>query len=179
LGFVTEGAAIYQLGATRDELGGSEWAHEVHAHLGGRPPMVDLPAERALATVLVQGSAEGLLESAHDLADGGLGQALVESCLRRGAGARVWLDGLSERDGVDAFVAVFSESSARAVVAVDRAGETRLVALCGEHGVPVVRIGVVGAVGDGAELDVAGQFTVPLAELRAAHEGTLPALFGP
>ena len=179
LGFVTEGAAIYQLGATRDELGGSEWAHEVHAHLGGRPPTVDLPAERALARVLVQGSAEGLLESAHDLADGGLGQALVESCLRRGAGARVWLDGLSERDGVDAFVAVFSESSARAVVAVDRAGETRLVALCGEHGVPVVRIGVVGAVGDGAELDVAGQFTVPLAELRAAHEGTLPALFGP
>ena len=179
MGFVTEGAAIYQLGATRDELGGSEWAHEVHAHLGGRPPMVDLPAERALATVLVQGSAEGLLESAHDLADGGLGQALVESCLRRGAGARVWLDGVSERDGVDAFVAVFSESSARAVVAVDRAGETRLVALCGEHGVPVVRIGVVGAVGEGAELDVAGQFTVPLAELRAAHEGTLPALFGP
>jgi len=179
MGFVTEGAAIYQLGATRDELGGSEWAHEVHAHLGGRPPMVDLPAERALATVLVQGSAEGLLESAHDLADGGLGQALVESCLRRGAGARVWLDGLSERDGVDAFVAVFSESSARAVVAVDGAGETRLVALCGEHGVPVVRIGLVGAVGDGAELDVAGQFTVPLAELRAAHEGTLPALFGP
>ncbi|MEJ7727406.1 MAG: phosphoribosylformylglycinamidine synthase subunit PurL, partial [Actinomycetes bacterium] len=179
MGFVTEGAAIYQLGATRDELGGSEWAHEVHAHLGGRPPMVDLPAERALATVLVQGSAEGLLESAHDLADGGLGQALVESCLRRGAGARVWLDGLSERDGVDAFVAVFSESSARAVVAVDRAGETRLVALCGEHNVPVVRIGVVGAVGDGAELDVAGQFTVPLAELRAAHESTLPALFGP
>jgi len=179
MGFVTEGAAIYQLGATRDELGGSEWAHEVHAHLGGRPPMVDLPAERALATVLVQGSAEGLLESAHDLADGGLGQALVESCLRRGAGARVWLDGLSERDDVDAFVAIFSESSARAVVAVDRAGETRLVALCGEHGVPVVRIGVVGAVGDGAELDVAGQFTVPLAELRAAHEGTLPALFGP
>ncbi|MBA2477554.1 MAG: phosphoribosylformylglycinamidine synthase subunit PurL, partial [Sporichthyaceae bacterium] len=179
MGFVTEGAAIYQLGATRDELGGSEWAHEVHAHLGGRPPMVDLPAERALATVLVQGSAEGLLESAHDLADGGLGQALVESCLRRGAGARVWLDGLSERDGVDAFVAVFSESSARAVVAVDGAGETRLVALCGEHGVPVVRIGVVGAVGDGAELDVAGQFTVPLAELRAVHEGALPALFGP
>ena len=179
MGFVTEGAAIYQLGATRDELGGSEWAHGTHAHLGGRPPMVDLPAERALATVLVQGSAEGLLESAHDLADGGLGQALVESCLRRGAGARVWLDGVSERDGVDAFVAVFSESSARAVVAVDPAGETRLVALCGEHGVPVVRIGLVGAVGDGAELDVAGQFTVPLAELRSAHEGTLPALFGP
>ena len=44
-------------GRPRDELGGSEWAHEVHGHLGGRPPVVDLPTERALAEVLVGAAA--------------------------------------------------------------------------------------------------------------------------
>ena len=61
IGFADEGDVIYLLGRTRDELGGSEWAHEVHAHLGGRPPVVDLDAERALADVLGRGSVEGLL----------------------------------------------------------------------------------------------------------------------
>ena len=44
---------------TRDELGGSEWAHVVHGHLGGRPPAVDLAAERALAEVAGRGRARG------------------------------------------------------------------------------------------------------------------------
>ncbi len=41
-GFDGDGAQIYLLGDTRDEFGGSEWAHVVHGHLGGRPPAVDL-----------------------------------------------------------------------------------------------------------------------------------------
>jgi phosphoribosylformylglycinamidine synthase II len=179
IGFGTAGAVIYQLGATRDELGGSSWADEMHAHLGGRPPLVDLAAERALAEVLVQGSGDSLLASAHDLADGGLAQALVESCLRRGSGARVWLDGLTERDGVDQFVALFSESAARAVVTVARDDEHRLAALCEQHGVPSLRIGVVDGAAEDAELDLQGVFTVPITDLRTAYERTLPALFGP
>ena len=69
------------LGETRDELGGSEWAHVVHGHLGGRPPAVDLDAERRLARLLAAAAADGFLTGAHDLSDGGLAQALVESCL--------------------------------------------------------------------------------------------------
>ena len=48
-GFVAEGQQIYLLGATREELSGSEWAHVVHGHLGGLPPRVDLAAEKELA----------------------------------------------------------------------------------------------------------------------------------
>lgn len=158
---------LFQLGTTREELGGSEWAHVVHGHLGGRPPAVDLEAERALAKVLTGGSAAGLLTAAHDLSDGGLAQALVESCLRGGVGAQVEL-------ADDAFVALFSESVARAVVAVSPSRVAELEALAASHGVPLTRLGVAG----GDSLEVAGQFTVPLTGLRAAHEGTFPALFG-
>ena len=173
IGFLEEGQQIYLLGATRDELGGSEWAHAEHGHLGGLPPRVDLEAERVLAQILVNSSRDGLIDAAHDLADGGLAQALVESCLRRGVGARVWLP-----DDLDPFVALFSESVARAVVAVPRSEEVRFTDMCTARGYPHVRIGVTDGTGDDALLDVQDLFQVTLGELRAAHEGTLPAIFG-
>ena len=86
----------------RRAVGGSAWADVVHGHLGGLPP-ARRPRRRAAAR---RGAGrrrrDGLVDAAHDLSDGGLAQALVESCLRYGVGARVWLDELCERDGVDA-----------------------------------------------------------------------------
>ena len=120
-GFVAEGETVLLLGETREELSGSEWAHVVHGHLGGLPPAVDLRrragAGRAAASRPRVGAAS---PRAHDLSDGGLAQALAESVLRHGVGARVTLEG-------DAFVALFAESAARAVVTVadDRAGGVR------------------------------------------------------
>jgi phosphoribosylformylglycinamidine synthase subunit PurL len=172
-GFVTEGQQIYLLGATRDELSGSEWAHVVHGHLGGLPPRVDLAAERELADILVNASRDGLIDAAHDLSDGGLAQALVESCLRNGVGARVWLP-----DELDPFVALFSESAARAIVAVPRSEEVRFTDMCSARGFPHTRIGVTDGTGPDALLDVQDLFSVPLADVRAAWSATLPAALG-
>jgi phosphoribosylformylglycinamidine synthase len=168
IGFPASGE-ILLLGETRDEFGGSEWAHAIHGHLGGRPPTVDLHRERALADVLVAGARDGLLAAAHDLSDGGLAPALVESCLRGGVGARIDLP-----PGAEPFVALFAESAGRAVVVVAEPAVPRLAELCAAHGLPWARIG---AVTGGDSLDVTGLGAVPLAELRAAHEGTLPRLF--
>jgi len=167
-GFREPGQQIYLLGTTRDELAGSEWAHVVHGHLGGLPPAVDLDVERQLADILVNASRDGLIDAAHDLADGGLAQALVESTLRYGMGCRVWLP-----DDLDPFVALFSESAGRAIVAVPRSEEVRFTDMCTARRFPHVRIGVV----DGDALDVQDQFTLPLAELREAWSSTLPALY--
>jgi len=169
LGFSAAGDTLLLLGATREELSGGEWAWVEHRHLGGLPPAVDLPAEKLLADVLVACSRDGLAAAAHDLSDGGLAQALVEGCLRGGLGARIVLP-----EDLDPFVALFSESSARAVVAVPRSEELRLTEMCTMRGLPVARIGVV----DGDALEVQGLFTIPLAELEVAYEGTLPRLFG-
>jgi phosphoribosylformylglycinamidine synthase len=161
-GFQAADEEVFLLGATREELSGSEWAHVVHGHLGGRPPTLDLAAEKALASVLADGV--GLFTSAHDLSDGGLAQALVESCLRRGVGVDVELAG-------DAFVALFSESTGRALVTVAADDAERVVELAGAYGVPLARLGRTG----GPALVVSGQFDLPLDELREAWTSTLPA----
>jgi phosphoribosylformylglycinamidine synthase subunit PurL len=129
-GWRTAGQAIFLIGSTRDELGGSSWSDVEHGHLGGLPPVVDLDAERMLGEILVACSRDGLVDAAHDLSDGGLAIAMVESCLRYGVGARIWLDELCERDGIDPFVALFSESTARVLVAVPRSEEVRFTDMC-------------------------------------------------
>ncbi|WP_426564840.1 phosphoribosylformylglycinamidine synthase subunit PurL [Angustibacter sp. McL0619] len=174
-GWRDAGQVIYLVGSTRDEFGGSSWADVVHAHLGGLPPRVDLEAERVLGEILVAASRDGMVDAAHDLSDGGLAIALAEGCLRYGVGARVWLDELCERDGIDPFVALFSESTARAIVSVPRSEEVRYTDMCTARGVPHLRIGVVDD--ESQALDVQGQFVLELDELRAAHEATLPAVF--
>ena len=172
-----DGELIYVLGATRDEFGGSEWAH-LQGHLGGMPPQVDLAGERLLGEVLVAGSRDGMLTAAHDVSDGGIGQALVEMALRSGVGARVWIP-----DSFDPFVFLFSESAGRAIVVVPRSEELRFTEMCAARGLPAERIGVVDS-GLGADAGFAdGQqvlqfgelFTVSLDELREVHERTIPA----
>ena len=178
-GWREPGQAVYLLGTTQEELSGSEWAWVTHRHLGGEPPAVDLAAERLLGEILVNCSRDGLVDAAHDLSDGGLAQALVEACLRFGVGARIWLDELCARDAVDPFVALFSESTARAVVAVPRSEEVRFTDMCTARGYPHLRIGVTDVDDAGAGvLDVQGVLEVGLDELRAAHEATLPRVFG-
>jgi phosphoribosylformylglycinamidine synthase len=169
MGMRNEGDMLVLLGETRAELSGSEWASVVHGHLGGRPPQVDLAREKLLATVIAGAAERGLLGGAHDLSDGGLSQALVESCLRNGVGARVALP-----EGVEPAVALFAESTGRALAIVSRGHEKAFTALVEEHGLPWSPLGVVG----GSALDVRDQFSIPLDELRTAWTGTLPALFG-
>jgi phosphoribosylformylglycinamidine synthase len=159
------GEQVFMLGETREELSGSEWAHVVHGHLGGRPPVVDLAAERALAALLHTGGPElGLLTSAHDLSEGGLGQALVEMSLRHMVGVEVTVPG-------DPFVGLVSESAGRVLVTVAAADVDRLRELAAEHGVPLTALGVTG----GDSLVARDLFELPLLEVRSAWMATLPA----
>ncbi|MFI8944211.1 phosphoribosylformylglycinamidine synthase subunit PurL [Streptomyces syringium] len=167
IAFAEEGQLLYLLGDTAEELGGSAWSQVIHDHLGGLPPKVDLGREKLLGEILISASRDGMADAAHDLSDGGLIQALVESCLRGSKGARIVVP-----DGMDPFVFLFSESAGRALVSVPRSEELRFTDMCGARGLPATRVGVV----DGEVIDVQGQFSIPLAELREAHEATIPAL---
>ncbi len=179
-----DGDLVYVLGQTRDEFGGSEWAHVIHGHLGGLPPHVDLEDERQLSQILVAGSRDGMFTAAHDVSDGGVAVALIEMALRAGVGARCWVP-----DGIDPFVFLLSESASRAVVVVARSEELRFTEMCSARGFPATRVGVVDS-GIGAELGVtddgqalvvdgvAGESVVlPLDELSVLRDRTLPDLF--
>ncbi|MCK0439571.1 phosphoribosylformylglycinamidine synthase subunit PurL [Gordonia alkaliphila] len=171
-GFGTEpGESLILLGDTRDEFDGSIWAQVEHDHLGGVPPQVDLERERLLGEVLVAGSRDGMITAAHDLSEGGLIQAVTESALAGETGCRLVLP-----EGADPFVTLFSESTGRVLVAVPRTEESRFTAMLSARELPWVRIGVVDQGSD--SIEVQGQFSVPLDELREVHEGTLPRYFG-
>ncbi|MDF2919839.1 MAG: phosphoribosylformylglycinamidine synthase, partial [Microbacterium sp.] len=178
-GWQDAGENIYLLGTTAEELDGSAWADTIHGHLGGRPPKVDLAAEKRLAGLIQAASQQGLISAAHDLSTGGLGQALAEATARFGVGARVWLSEIVERDGVDVATALFSESTGRVIVSVPREEDVKFRGLCEGRNYPVIRIGVTDAA-EGVEsvLDVQGLFSVPVAEIRATSRATLPAAFG-
>jgi phosphoribosylformylglycinamidine synthase II len=165
-GFATEGSHVLLLGETREELSGSTWADVVHGHLGGLPPVVDLAAEKALADLMVEAAKTGVVESAHDLSDGGLAVALAEASFRHGVGVMVDLE--------DPFVDLFSESSARAMVVVAEDRHDEFVALAEQHGVELASIGRTG----GDTIEVAGQLSIPVATLKSAWQATLPDVLG-
>ena len=174
-GWREDGQAIYLLGTTRDELDGSEWAN-LRGHLGGLPPAVDLAQEKLLGDLLINMSRDGMIDAAHDVAEGGLAATLAEMALRFGVGARIGLGEVCERDGLDLFTMLFSETQGRAVVAVPRSEEVRFKDMCTMRAYPHTRIGVVDT--ENRALDVQSEFGIGLDELRTAHEGTLPKHFG-
>jgi phosphoribosylformylglycinamidine synthase len=175
-GWQDDGNNLYLLGTTYDELDGSAWAKDIHNHLGGFPPKVDLQKEKQLAELLHGAAIQGLIASAHDISEGGLGVAIIESALRFNVGARIWLDELMERDDVDQTAALFSESQARVLVSVGREDDVKFQALCEARGVPVLRIGVTDKASEAIEIkDIA---SLDLNRVRESWKSTLPELFG-
>lgn len=176
-GWQDDGHNIYLLGETSAELDGSAWAAVVHDHLGGVPPVVDLTREKQLGDLLAAAALEGLVDSAHDLSDGGLAIALAEAVSRFGVGARVVLNEVVEDAGIDLATALFSESASRVIVSVPREDDVRFRGLCDGRGVPVRRIGVTDAAS--GSLEVQGAFTVSIDELRGVNRAPLADAFGP
>jgi phosphoribosylformylglycinamidine synthase len=174
-----DGDLIYLLGETHDDFAGSEWAHEIHAHLGGLPPKIDLQKEMQLSQILVAASRDGLINAAHDVSEGGVMQTLVEMAIRSGIGARLWVP-----DNLDPFVFAYAESATRAVVVVPRSEETRFTEMCNARGFANTRIGVVDSMlADEQVLSIDNVWNetlvLPISELSKKHFETLPALFGP
>ena len=162
------GQIVYVLGDTRDEFAGSEWAHHVHGHLGGLPPAVDLQRERVLSEVLVAASIGGTVGAAHDISDGGIAITLTEMAMKSGIGVKV-----SVPSDLDPFVFCFAESTGRAIAVVTAAHEAAFLASCSAAGLPATRLGETG----GDAVEIVGQFSVPISELRRSHEATIPAIF--
>jgi phosphoribosylformylglycinamidine synthase len=153
--FTVAGDEILVLGATAGELGGSAYWAEVHDFIGGRPPRVDLDAERRLQRLLVAAAGRRFLRSAHDCSEGGLAVALAEAAMGGpyapgGLGASVDVSAIASDASPEAVL--FGEDGARAVVSAAPEHVTQVVALAGEHGVPVHRAGRVTEPGAALEL---------------------------
>ncbi|HEY7401197.1 MAG TPA: phosphoribosylformylglycinamidine synthase subunit PurL [Actinomycetota bacterium] len=169
IAFGRPGLAVYALGETFAELGGSEFAETVLGAAGGRPPALDLAKERALHALLEDAAAADVLASAHDCSDGGVAIALVESAIAGGHGFVVSL-----ASDLPPHVALFAESASRAVVSVTSEKEEALLGLAASHDVPAARLGETG----GPRVVVDGLLDTTLEELRDAYESAIPRLLG-
>ncbi|MCI6411552.1 AIR synthase-related protein, partial [Schaalia hyovaginalis] len=187
-GFTEEGLAVLLLGETRSELDGSAWARIRHGHLGGLPPQVDLSAEVALGNVIrALSAADGpdgrpLVRAAHDLSNGGLAQALVDMVLRFGVGGSFDLTEAQGFNGLSDFEILFSESQARAIIAVPEGALAAVHAAAEAEGVPVARLGTTGGdmlavLGSDLLADGVGGWIEDVEALRARSEAALRERF--
>lgn len=137
-GFKNAGDVILLLGETKAELGGSEFQYIVHGVTEGRPPQLDLAAEKRLHDAVLGAIREGLVSSAHDLSDGGLAAALAESCMSGGFGADANMDTELRPD-----IALFSESQSRILLSVAEERAEQIQRRMTEQGVPCAVLGTV------------------------------------
>jgi len=163
------------------EFSASEYSKTIAAMAAGEPPAIDLDAEKRLIDCLVALATEGVLESAHDISDGGLAVTLAESCFAGLAtrhsplatssslGANVNL-----RDDAPAEFALFSERGARAIVSLAPESLAAVLAIARQYGVAAREIGQVTR-GDAFRIEVKGRVVIesPMEPFRDAWANSL------
>lgn len=112
-GFKQAGDVLVLLGQTKAEFGGSELQKLLQGNISGKPPEINLEVENALQKVVLDSICEGLISSAHDLAEGGLAVSLAESAISGGLGANINI-----ASALSATEVLFSESQSRILVSM-------------------------------------------------------------
>jgi phosphoribosylformylglycinamidine synthase len=162
-----DGNALILIGETQGHLGASLYLREIEGREDGPPPQVDLAAERRNGDFVRAMIQAGHVAACHDLSDGGLLVALAEMAMAGGRGAT-----LGRPDDVPFHAWLFGEDQGRYLV--ETADPATVLSAARVAGVPVVRVGTVGATGEGAALTLSGAGAISVAQLAAANEAWLP-----
>ncbi len=166
--FKNEGDLIYVIGETASEFGGSELQKLTYGKIFGKAPAIDLDVEARRQDELLAAIRVGLVASAHDVSEGGVGVSLAESAMgARGLGASVTLTG-------DMTSALFSETQSRFVVSVRPVNQVAFEAAVADANLigTVIRTGNLHI--ESASREVAVHMAVD--DLRDAWKGAIPCL---
>jgi phosphoribosylformylglycinamidine synthase len=167
--FKSAGDAIFVLGQTKNELGGSEY-YAMKGQLGANVPQVNFGKNAALYRKLEKAIAVRLVASCHDCSDGGLAVALAECCIGGNVGAEAELGPLAAK--LTGEQVLFSESAGRFVVSVKKKDEKAFIRAM--RGVPCARVGAV-AQHEALSISVnaKGMLAVPVSSLRDSWKKTM------
>jgi phosphoribosylformylglycinamidine synthase subunit PurL len=151
------------------EFGSSEYAKEVLGALWGYPPELDLEREAGLQKAAIELIQQGLVESIHDCADGGIAVALAEKALPKGVGVRVNL----ASGGLFPEFALFGEDAGRIVISCDPGKVARIKEVAEKHGAAAEELGQT--IPDRLEVSLDGKVVISASvlELSEAYEGAL------
>jgi phosphoribosylformylglycinamidine synthase II len=136
------------------EFGSSEYAKEILGKLWGFPPALELEKEAALQKAVIELIQAGVVESAHDVSEGGLAACVAEAGLRNGIGAKVELSS----NGLPAEHVLFGEDASRIVVSCDHGHVSGIQQVAKKFGVSADLIGQT--VPDNLEIAVNGRIVV-------------------
>jgi len=162
--FKQNGDLIYLVGETKDEFGGSELQKLLNGRVFGKAPELDITVEKERQNKVLAAIRTGLVQSAHDLSEGGLGVALAESLFtNEKLGAEVSIAGNSVS-------ALFSETQSRFLITVKPEHKDKF-----ERLVEAVQIGTVTETST-LEIrnDNASVLVASVSELKAAWKGAIP-----
>jgi len=167
LAFKREGDVVLLVGETKGWLGQSLYLRDVCGREEGAPPPVDLEAEKRNGDFVRNLVRTGLVDTVHDCSDGGLAVALAEMAMAGGIGAVVPECPVA----LSCHAFLFGEDQGRYVIAVDGETATEILYSASSKGISVAIVGVTGA----DSLTLPDNEAISVADLRAAHEGWLPA----
>lgn len=165
--FKQAGDAVYVIGEAAPEFGGSELQKMEQGFISGKAPNLDLAVEKKRQHQLLEAIKVGIISSAHDISEGGLGVALTESLIGTSLGADITLSQHPIKE-------LFSETQSRFVISVP-ADEKKLL----EDMIEDAQL--IGTVTDNSQLHIAsatGETVVqaPLKTLEETWKGAIPCL---
>lgn len=135
------GNDLYLIGVTKNEMGGSHYAL-VNGLSGGVVPHVDLQQAPGIFKAVHQAISQGLLQSCHDLSEGGLATAAAEMAFAGGLGVDLDVTAVATSAGLsDPAVVLFSESTTRFLVEVTPSAAADLQKIFA--GLPLTRVGSI------------------------------------
>ncbi|MCJ2045054.1 phosphoribosylformylglycinamidine synthase subunit PurL [Methylobacterium sp. J-078] len=161
------GDVLVLIGETAGWLGQSVYLSVIAGREEGAPPPVDLAVERRNGDFVRGLITSGLVDTVHDLSDGGLAVALAEMAMAGGIGAAL----PQVPEGLATHAYLFGEDQARYLLAVDPETAPDLLYSASAQGIPAAVIGVTG----NDHLTLPHGETISVAALRQTHEGWLPA----
>ncbi len=166
--FKQEDDLIYLLGEDYEEIGGSEYLNEIYGLVTGEIPRIDLQAEKDLHNFIHQIISNRLINSAHDVSDGGIITAIAECCILREEktiGARVHIPIKSRED-----FSFFSESQSRVIISVSKENQDKFEQIASKNFTPFTLLGETG----GKSLNVNDQYNFPLSQLVDLYYNSIP-----
>jgi len=176
--FQEPGDAILLLGQFRPGLGASEYLAAIHGVEAGCVPALDLAVEAGVQACCRSLVHDGVLKSAHDCAEGGLGVTLAECCIAGGVGALIENTPVLEDSREDNIL--FGETQSSIVVTCAPARLPLVIQAARKHGIPCLLMGSVG--GDSLVIRHSGGriiINLPVAEMESLWRESIPSLMNP
>jgi phosphoribosylformylglycinamidine synthase len=140
--FKNEDDNIYVIGINKGEIGGSEYLDKIHQLIKGDAPDINPDDEINLQKTILEFIKQNLINSAHDIAEGGLAVALAECCImdrNNNIGCNINYDYGFRKD-----FDLFSESQSRVIISANSKNENKILEIGKKYNTQILKIGNTG-----------------------------------